>query len=107
MPSSFPLRALAAAVVLLVSIALPVGAAHSQSAPAVFISEIHYDNAGTDSGEAIEMEGPAGADLTGYTLVARVATRTPVVPGPTGSLPGRRIGCADPSGPGHRVTPLA
>jgi len=34
-----------------------------------FINEIHYDNAGTDTGEAIEIAGPAGADLTGWTLV--------------------------------------
>jgi DNA/RNA endonuclease G (NUC1) len=33
------------------------------------INEIHYDNAGTDTGEAIEIEGPAGADLTGFSVV--------------------------------------
>jgi DNA/RNA endonuclease G (NUC1) len=32
-------------------------------------NEIHYDNAGTDAGEAIEIEGPAGADLTGFSIV--------------------------------------
>lgn len=37
--------------------------------PPVRISEIHYDNAGTDAGEAIEVSGPAGTDLTGWTLV--------------------------------------
>jgi DNA/RNA endonuclease G (NUC1) len=35
----------------------------------VRLNEIHYDNAGADSGEAIEVEGPAGADLSGYSLV--------------------------------------
>ena len=35
----------------------------------VFINEFHYDNAGTDTGEAIEVAGPAGTDLTGWTLV--------------------------------------
>ena len=35
----------------------------------VRINEIHYDNLGTDSNEAIEVEGPAGTDLSGYTLV--------------------------------------
>ncbi len=35
----------------------------------VFINEIHYDNIGTDSGEAIEVAGPAGTDLTGWSLV--------------------------------------
>ncbi|WP_306206165.1 ExeM/NucH family extracellular endonuclease [Actinoplanes sp. RD1] len=34
-----------------------------------FISEIHYDNTGTDSGEAIEVEAPAGFDLAGWSLV--------------------------------------
>jgi|HigsolmetaAR206D_1030411.scaffolds.fasta_scaffold02215_2 Predicted extracellular nuclease len=34
-----------------------------------FISEIHYDNAGTDTGEAIEVEAPVGYDLTGWQLV--------------------------------------
>ena len=37
--------------------------------PAPFINEIHYDNVGTDSGEAIEVAGPAGTDLTGWSLV--------------------------------------
>jgi len=35
----------------------------------VFISEIHYDNDGVDAGEAIEIEGPAGTNLTGWSLV--------------------------------------
>ena len=35
----------------------------------VRINEIHYDNVGTDANEAIEVEGPAGTDLSGYTLV--------------------------------------
>ncbi len=35
----------------------------------VRISEIHYDNTGTDAGEAIEVSAPAGTDLTGWTLV--------------------------------------
>lgn len=37
--------------------------------PVVRISEFHYDNAGTDTGEAIEVSGPAGTDLTGWQLV--------------------------------------
>ncbi|MBU2526784.1 MAG: T9SS type A sorting domain-containing protein [Bacteroidetes bacterium] len=36
----------------------------------VFINEIHYDNAGTDVGEGVEIAGPAGTDLTGWSLVA-------------------------------------
>jgi DNA/RNA endonuclease G (NUC1) len=34
----------------------------------IFVSEIHYDNVGTDANEALEIETPAGANLAGYTL---------------------------------------
>ncbi len=34
----------------------------------VFINEIHYDNAGTDADEGVEIAGPAGTDLTGWTI---------------------------------------
>lgn len=34
-----------------------------------FVSEIHYDNTGTDVGEAMEIEGDAGASLNGWSLV--------------------------------------
>lgn len=34
----------------------------------IFINEIHYDNASTDVDEGIEVAGPAGTDLTNYTL---------------------------------------
>ncbi|MFM8566118.1 MAG: DNA/RNA non-specific endonuclease [Gemmatimonadota bacterium] len=37
--------------------------------PSVRISEFHYDNVGTDVNEAIEVEGPAGTDLAGWTIV--------------------------------------
>jgi predicted extracellular nuclease len=39
------------------------------AAISVFINEIHYDNAGTDAGEAIEIAGPAGTNLSGWSLV--------------------------------------
>jgi DNA/RNA endonuclease G (NUC1) len=39
------------------------------SLSAVRFNEIHYDNVGVDSGEAIEVEGPAGTDVTGYSIV--------------------------------------
>lgn len=39
------------------------------SVPSVRFSEIHYDNNSTDVGEAIEVEGPAGTDVTGWTIV--------------------------------------
>jgi hypothetical protein len=41
----------------------------TQELPPVRISEIHYDNSGEDEGEAIEIEGPAGTDLTGWKIV--------------------------------------
>jgi predicted extracellular nuclease len=37
-------------------------------AQSVFINEIHYDNSGADTGETIEIAGPAGTDLTGWTI---------------------------------------
>jgi 5'-nucleotidase len=37
--------------------------------PPVRFSEIHYDNASTDVGEAIEIEGPANTDLTNWQIV--------------------------------------
>ncbi|HEY6925676.1 MAG TPA: DNA/RNA non-specific endonuclease [Steroidobacteraceae bacterium] len=37
--------------------------------PDIRFSEIHYDNVGTDTGEAIEVEGPAGASIDGYSIV--------------------------------------
>ncbi|MDH5562092.1 MAG: PEP-CTERM sorting domain-containing protein [Nitrospirota bacterium] len=45
---------------------LPWGSAQATS---VFINEIHYDNTGTDAGEAVEIAGHAGTDLTGWSLV--------------------------------------
>jgi len=41
----------------------------SAQAASVFINEIHYDNAGGDIGEAIEIAGPVGTDLSGWSLV--------------------------------------
>jgi DNA/RNA endonuclease G (NUC1) len=35
----------------------------------VRISEIHYDNVSTDTGEAVEVSAPAGTDLTGWAVV--------------------------------------
>ena len=40
----------------------------AQGTPTVFINEIHYDNASTDTGEFIEIAGPAGTNLAGYGL---------------------------------------
>jgi len=38
------------------------------SAQPVFINEIHYDNVGTDENEGIEIAGPAGTDLSCYSI---------------------------------------
>lgn len=45
-------------------------------ATSVFINEFHYDNVGTDTGEFIEIAGPAGTNLTGWQL-ARYNGSTP------------------------------
>jgi hypothetical protein len=49
--------------------ALGMGLALAASAQSVFINEIHYDNTGADTGETIEVAGPAGTSLTGWSLV--------------------------------------
>lgn len=35
-----------------------------------WINELHYDNAGADTGEFVEIAGPAGLDVQGYTVLA-------------------------------------
>jgi predicted extracellular nuclease len=35
----------------------------------IFINEIHYDNAGTDVNEGVEIAGPAGTNLSGWSIV--------------------------------------
>ncbi|RMG94041.1 MAG: ExeM/NucH family extracellular endonuclease [Chloroflexi bacterium] len=58
------------ALALISAFALLLGMrAPTYAATTVFINEIHYDNSGTDTGEAIEIAGPAGTDLTGWSLV--------------------------------------
>jgi len=37
--------------------------------PPVRVSEFHYDNVGADAGEAIEISGPIGTNLSGYSIV--------------------------------------
>jgi hypothetical protein len=58
-------RFLAGAVIA----ALAAFSASGVSAASVWINEFHYDNVGTDTGEAIEIAGTAGTDLTGWSLV--------------------------------------
>ncbi len=60
----------ALAVFAMVVALLPLSAvpAAAGSGPSVFINELHYDNASTDTGEAVEVAGPAGTDLTGWSI---------------------------------------
>jgi predicted extracellular nuclease len=63
-------RFLIAAVALaLLAGLMPTAAVPVRAVTSVFINEIHYDNTGTDAGEAIEVAGPAGTDLTGWSIV--------------------------------------
>jgi predicted extracellular nuclease len=61
----------------------------AQGSPSVFINEIHYDNAGTDTGEFIEIAGPAGTDLSTYSLVRY-----------NGATPANGVAYTSPVGPG-------
>jgi hypothetical protein len=57
-------------LVLVLSLTTFLGlSAPTRADTSVFINEIHYDNTGTDAGEAIEIAGPAGTDLTGWSIV--------------------------------------
>lgn len=49
--------------------ALDFTTAAAPAAPAVYISEIHYDNSGTDVNERIAISGVAGTDLSNWSLV--------------------------------------
>ena len=51
------------------SATLHVNTAPQPGFPDTRFSELHYDNVGVDTGEAIEIEGPAGMDVTGWTIV--------------------------------------
>ena len=59
--------ALAVALIAAVLVLTPTAA--QGAGPSVFINEIHYDNASTDVGEAFEIAGPAGTNLTGWSVV--------------------------------------
>ncbi len=64
-------RVLASAAVLTSSalfVTPQVASAQTDPSATVFINELHYDNDGTDVGEFIEVAGPAGTDLTGWTI---------------------------------------
>ena len=40
----------------------------TQNPATVFINELHYDNDGADTGEAVEIAGPAGTDLSSWSV---------------------------------------
>jgi predicted extracellular nuclease len=72
LPRTFSVTLILALLASMISVVRPAMAAPSAFAnptTTVFINEIHYDNAGTDAGEAVEVAGPAGTDLTGWSLV--------------------------------------
>ena len=46
-----------------------IGCARMVCALPVFINEIHYDNVGADFDEGVEIAGPAGTDLSGWSLL--------------------------------------
>jgi len=48
---------------------LHIDAPSTPGLPETRFSELHYDNFGTDVDEAIEIEGPAGTSLTGWSVV--------------------------------------
>jgi len=60
-------RLIQLAVLSLLSLLLSFRAASAQTT--VFFNEIHYDNTGADAGEAIEIAGPAGTDLSNWSIV--------------------------------------
>ena len=62
------MRKFARPLFVLALLCLGITGSRAQGTPTVFINEIHYDNTGTDTGEFIEIAGPAGTDLTGITL---------------------------------------
>lgn len=51
------------------TVAAPALAAVGHGPDDVFVNEIHYDNEGTDAIEAVEVAGPVGTDLTGWSVV--------------------------------------
>lgn len=74
---------------LLGTLLLPVGpaAAVPGATSTVFVNELHYDNTGTDTGEFVEVAGPAGTNLSGWTVAlyngANGATYGTAAPLPT------------------------
>jgi DNA/RNA endonuclease G (NUC1) len=67
----------------------PVRFNHAETAPPeIRISEIHYDNVSTDVGEAVEISGPAGASVAGWSIVLYNGSSTVRAPYSTRTLTG-------------------
>ena len=81
-------RTAAATTVALCAAGLTAGVAQAAPPTAAYISEIHYDNAGTDTGEFVEVHLPAGTSTEGLQVVLYngsngAAYRTDAVPAVT------------------------
>ena len=81
-------RTAAATTVALCAAGLTAGVAQAAPPTAAYISEIHYDNAGTDTGEFVEVHLPAGTSSEGlqvalYNGANGAAYRTDAVPAVT------------------------
>ncbi len=86
-----PARPLILALIATMAIAvLPAGSAlgFTQNPATVWINEIHYDNTSTDVDERIEIAGPAGTDLTGWSIVLYNGGVSPVAVYDTATLSG-------------------
>ena len=79
----------------LTGLTLALAPAPAQAVSGVFISEIHYDDAGTDAGEFVEVTAPAGTDLSTTRSCSTTAPPTcPTTPTPCrhGDRPAGRLG---------------
>src|SRR5688572_6348862 len=59
--------AIAVAVPTVIAVGAPSMAVPNPTST-VFLNELHYDNVGTDAGETIEIAGPAGTNLAGWSI---------------------------------------
>ena len=84
-------------LVALLGLLILVRAEPALAMTSVFINEIHYDNSGTDAGEAIEIAGPAGTDLSTWSLVLYNGSSSSLAPYNTmalsGSIPNQAGAC--------------
>ncbi|MBB3169479.1 ExeM/NucH family extracellular endonuclease [Simiduia aestuariiviva] len=89
------------------SLGMALAAAGLQAQAQVNISEIHYDNSGADTGEAIEIAGPLGTDVTGWSLVLYNGSSSSGKPYKTHTFSGALASSADCDGEGYAVAEIA